>query len=194
MPRAGLAAGNADGGCAGRRLPQLRQRIYQPDGLAGLLFEPADQVRHPHRGDGHAAHVGRALYLSGGYGTYSVKPGRRAYQRVGSLGAPRERHRGRGHETAGHVLLQPAGGVPGLFRDARLETPRGHRVSGRNNPRNRASKPSGTRMPATTSSIRNTARTLPATTSACGSPTTCSRASRSRCAWAFRSCRPRTPA
>ena len=29
---------------------------------------------------------------------------------------------------------------------------------------------------------------------ACGSPTTCSRASRSRCAWAFRSCRPRTPA
>lgn len=66
--------------------------------------------------------------------------------------------------------------------------------SGRNNPRNRASKPNGTRMPATTSSIRNTVRTLPATTSACGSPTTCSRASRSRCAWAFRSCRPRTPA
>ena len=128
MPRAGLAAGNADGGCAGRRLPQLRQRIYRPDGLAGLLFEPADQVRYPHRGDGYAAHVGRALYLSGGYGTYSVKPGRGAYQRVGSLGAPRERHRGRGHETAGHVLLQPAGGVPGLFRDARLETPRGHRV------------------------------------------------------------------
>lgn len=61
-------------------------------------------------------------------------------------------------------------------------------------PRNRASKPNGTRMPATTSSIRNTVRTLPATTSACGSPTTCSRASRSRCAWAFRSCRPRTPA
>lgn len=67
-------------------------------------------------------------------------------------------------------------------------------ASGRSNPRNRASKPNGTRMPATTSSIRNTARTLPATTSACGSPTTCSRASRSRCAWAFRSCRPRTPA
>lgn len=67
-------------------------------------------------------------------------------------------------------------------------------ASGRSNPRNRVSKPNGTRMPATTSSIRNTARTLPATTLACGSPTTCSRASRSRCAWAFRSYRPRTPA
>ena len=49
--------------------------------------------------------VGRALHLSRRQGAHPAESGRRAYERVGRDGAPRERDGDRGHETAGDVLL-----------------------------------------------------------------------------------------